>query len=1228
MEKRQWVITTRTALLLLAVAFTVLVTPTKAWADNVNYFNPTADEGEQTKTANATKMTSASQELASGWYYVDGEVTIEDRISMTDASGEVNLILADGCELNAKKGIRVAGGQTLNIYAQSAGEGCGALHASANGNAAIGGDAGGDGEPDGTDGESAGTITIYGGRILADGQGVIGGGNGGFGSEVVGDGGHGGTITIWGGIVAASRLGDGADGYGDCYTGSGTIVLSWSSNSDRITVWNECHCQVTLQKDFVDAQYGGAYFAGEYNGIPSVDLVPANAVLAITPKAPTCTEKGYQRVCWFKYATQLYYSDEACTEGNELDSWDVEIPALGHFFDHVDATPATLATSGSLEGYRCQRCGRCFEDEYGMDELDDLAYQIGGNADDGYYMLMPATNTRVLELDNSVASVKVYDNGGETGNYSDYCDGKLVLTAPKGYLIQLTGTVVAEPYCDHLTVYKDDPTDGDVLLNELMCEYDVEGIVIPASIGTLMASSMTLHFYSDGSKNYAGLDLTATLIDATPNTITIAEATGGEVTGPETAIISDVVTLTATPSGDYLLSGITVKNNVTEEEIEVTGGTWYDNTATFIMPGAPVTVTPTFTSDKTNLSINMPWTGTLTATIPSDVTSLKIYDDGGEGGSETTSDEEGNYSDSCDGYLVLTAPDGYAVQLTGTVVLEPRYDYLTVYAGTTTDGPTLLEQKWSDGKDEDDGDGNTITKPILTSIEPLTASSMMLYLSSDGGDNYAGIDLTATLVKATPYTITIAEATGGEVTGPAIASMGDVVTLTATPDGDNLLSGITVKNNTTEEEVAVTGGTWYNNTATFAMPGAPVTITPTFTSDKDNLSINIPRTGTLTVTIPSDVTSLKIYDDGGAENNHSDGCNGKLVLIAPDNMQISLTGNVTTGGYSGGLSAYAGTTTEGDQLLYQKGSEIDGEPVGIGTVVAPSLLLVFDSYSGQSFAGLDLTATIEEETGVIIGYDDCGDPIACIDDMSADEVKIESDIVVDRVILKRQFTPGQTSTLMLPFDIDVNNIGAAIYTFSGVAYDEGVDKWTATMTQVEDGQIAANTPFMLQSYDWELELYTYGQTMNTTTNTRQDTQGDWTLTGVYQKKEWTAGECGNDYGFAANSGTATDGVTYVEGGDFVQVAAGAYVNPMRAYLTYTGSDNPFTLARRSERASLPQRISVVLVRADGQTTEIGTLTPAFDEGEGVWYSLDGVRQNGKPQRKGLYIRNGKKVVVK
>jgi autotransporter-associated beta strand protein len=52
------------------------------------------------------------------------------------------------------------------------------------------------------------------------------------------------------------------------------------------------------------------------------------------------------------------------------------------------------------------------------------------------------------------------------------------------------------------------------------------------------------------------------------------------------------------------------------------------------------------------------------------------------------------------------------------------------------------------------------------------------------------------------------------------------------------------------------------------------------------------------------------------------------------------------------------------------------------------------------------------------------------------------------------------------------------------------------------------------------------------------------------------------------------------------------------------------------------------LKVTDQPTGIRNLTPALSEGEGVWYSLDGRKLNGQPQQKGIYIKNGKKIIIK
>ena len=442
----------------------------------------------------------------------------------------------------------MAEGNTINIYAQSAGVDCGKVEAIGNSNdAAIGGNGGISQEGNGGPGENAGIINIYGGGIIAYGYSNIGGGGGGYGGsyEVAedvyengtgGDGGNGGIISIYGGQVSASWLGGGSGGSNNvdekANSGDGTIYLSWSSNSDYIWVY-EYHGTVTLLKTFMDShsQILDAGEVSDHTAINDNSLVPT--LYAYKQKAPTCTEVGYTQDCWYDVATSAFYSDADCTvpvDGNP------EIPALGHRTEHVDAVPATFSTGGTFEHWHCERCGKNFEEEWCNNEIEDVHYEGGkGNSHDGYYILMPKSHTKILALDGTINTFKVYDDGGKEGDYSNQCWGELVLTAPANKVIQLTGTVTTEvgiegSYWDYFTVYTSATAWGDMLLGRTYNETNED----PVDIGTLIGTSMTLNFVSDGNQNFAGLDLTVTLLDIVDGKVTVPELSYmREFDGPE-----------------------------------------------------------------------------------------------------------------------------------------------------------------------------------------------------------------------------------------------------------------------------------------------------------------------------------------------------------------------------------------------------------------------------------------------------------------------------------------------------------------------------------------------------------------------------------------------------------------------------------------------------------------------------------------------------------------------
>ena len=589
-------------------------------------------------------------------------------------------------------------------------------------------------------------------------------------------------------------------------------------------------------------------------------------------------------------------------------------------------------------------------DDVNLAEDNDIAEGTAGH----YYVNMPATGTNTLtitaqDIADGKGTFKVYDDGGKSVNYSNDCNGNLVLKAPTGYVFQLSGNIKTGGINDKLTVYDNNEASGTKLIDAVYSPApDYNNIAIYTVTST--STDMTLNFTTDFLSNYAGLDLTVSLVNTSTEYNVIVDnssATGGSVaSNKEKANVNETVTLTATPaSSDYLFNGISV-TGANSNAVAAAGGWYSNNQATFTMPGSAVTVTPTFTNDLTNLSVNMPKTGEKDVIIPSYVQSFKVYDDGGK---------DGNYSQNCTGTLVLTAPEGYVLQLSGSVTLDYNNEKLTVYNGTKANDDKLIDAFSC-------SESNTKTDiPMATS----KGNVMTIYFETNNFYEYAGLDLTVTLVSAsTDYTINgLGPATGGSISASVggenatTAKANDVVTLTATPESNYLFSGISVKD-ASNNVIAVTWDGMFNNTATFTMPGSNVTITPTFTNDLTNLSVNMPKTGSKSITIPSGVQSFKVYDDGGSSSDYSTSCNGTLVLTAPTGYVLQLSGGITTEG-ADKLTVYNGSTTSSTKLIDAMGgsgsTKKDIEPVTSSSNV---MMINFKSDNSINYAGLDLTVTL------------------------------------------------------------------------------------------------------------------------------------------------------------------------------------------------------------------------------------------------------------------------------
>ncbi len=808
---------------------------------------------------------------------------------------------------------------------------------------------------------------------------------------------------------------------------------------------------------------------------------------------------------------------------------------------------------------------------------------------------MPVSGDEVkYTIAQGVTSFNIYDDGGSESNYSDGCNGTVILTAPDGCKLQLTGSIISEPGYDYLKVWDGTSDEGEPAI-------EVSGTETLNTF-TSMGKSIRIYFHSDSGSNDEGLNLTVTVID--PNNkhaINIESVQGGQAylyLDPAESVADEDINIYFSPNQGYMTESISVVD-ANSNPVSVTGGKWYNNPsyAYFTMPNAAVTVTPTFTNAKTaaqGLYVNMPADYSTTwANIPEGVQSFNLYDDGGQ---------NNTYSKGINSTIVLTAPENYLLQLTGTITA------LADETLTVKDGQSYNDKELKTAKSSSNGETTDIGT-IISTGRYMRISFQTYYNEND----YSGLDLTVTLINPnTQNDISITPTNNGsvvakvgnsEVTG---AKVNDVVTISATPNKDYVLADITVTD-AYSNPVSVTGGTWYNNTATFTMPATAVTVTPVFEAVSSfEPYINMPKSGTLTATIPAAVSSFKVYDDGGKDNEYASNSNGTLVLTAPEGNMLHLKGSVK-GNPDAKLTVWDGTDTTEDNAKLIDGaySQADKEKL-VGGVVSSGqdmTLQFVTGYNLSSFEGLNLNVT---RVDVCLGnMGDNNETISQNDDKQGFNVALTG---------RTLYKDNKWNTLCLPFNVTLEGSpleGATARSLTSA----NISGSTLNLTFSDAVDVlVAGTPYIIKwaAGDDIVSPVFEGVTVCTDKHD-YDTNGDNNITdervrfvGTYESTAFNA----EDKSILLMGGSNT----------LFYPTANAGIATQRAYFKI-GNDGDAQQAHKLTSFNFNEGQS-------GTTGMLNVSTNTEDIGEAdTWYTLDGTQLQGKPTKKGIYIVNGKKVVI-
>lgn len=473
----------------------------------------------------------------------------------------------------------------------------------------------------------------------------------------------------------------------------------------------------------------------------------------------------------------------------------------------------------------------------------------------------------------------------------------------------------------------------------------------------------------------------------------------------------------------------------------------------------------------------------------------------------------------------------------------------------------------------------------------------MTVISDGGGD---------TPILDPEYTINVTQYQGGYVNvvdNLEKAKAGDEITLWPSVSSGNILSYLSVVDEN-GDPVSVNGGKWYNTTATFIMPASNVYITPQYTPASevaDNLYVNMEEYGSTSALIPSGVKSFKIYDDGGAEGNYSYGFSS-LTIFAPSGKTIQLTGNIATY-YGDRLIVYEGNT---DTELADKRSETSGTLTDIGSVISTgrSIRLLFNTYTDKQYPGLNLTVKVIDLSLADNGTDNASD----ITEQSGTEN-------INVALNGRTFyKDGLWNTICLPFDVTIANSPLAGATAKTLTH-ASMEKTHATLVFGDAVEtLQAGVPYLIKwenngSADIVNPVFTGVNITATTPQTITFADGCVKFIGYYD---------------AFNITAANDDIYYMTGNN--ELKHTAKDRTMKAFRTY------FQFKENNGGSSSEAKTFSFSYYFDDYATGISSVGDAGSDSRALdnnsWYTLDGRKLSGKPVQRGIYVNNGKKVVIK
>lgn len=360
-------------------------------------------------------------------------------------------------------------------------------------------------------------------------------------------------------------------------------------------------------------------------------------------------------------------------------------------------------------------------------------------------------------------------------------------------------------------------------------------------------------------------------------------------------------------------------------------------------------------------------------------------------------------------------------------------------------------------------------------------------------------------------------------------------------------------------------------------------------------------------------------------------------------LQLSLPAGITMRAGSATLSDRFGASatlacnevsTRVYQFICQPGTDIT--PISGNSGVLMSVVLDADASVVEGTTGLQGSVTdIEVTTTEITAWTPAdqtfditiGAPLAQVTlDETSTSAPEASTGAVD-VTVNRSITAENWSTICLPFDmteaqvksafgedVEIEKLTSWSFTGTPAAPDYTVENITLGFTSVT--AMAKNTPYLIRHHlTSDITSFDVSNVVIDPEDAPELGSVDYAV-GSKTKKHYYA----NMFGvYAAKTGT-DDSDVFIADNKFWYSNGSTAIKAFRATFWFTDASDNLIRVATGDGARIKMSF-------DEETTGISDVLYS-SEMEDNWYSLDGCRLGAEPTKKGMYIHNGKKIIIK